>query len=77
MEPIRTFDYGNKGCGEGVSTQFKQDIAGVDPGQMVEVIVREPSARTDLPAMCRMLGHDLVWSDESDGVLRMHVVRAR
>ncbi|HVL32162.1 MAG TPA: sulfurtransferase TusA family protein [Actinomycetota bacterium] len=77
MDPIRSIDFGDRGCTDGVSSEFRSQIGTIEPGQVIEVVVRDPSARSDLPAMCRMLGHDIVSREESDGALRLRVMRGR
>lgn len=77
MDPVASYDFGARGCTDGVSTEFKQHIGEVEIGQSIEVFVRDASARTDLPAMCRMLGHDIIEQDDAGGVLRLRIRRGR
>ncbi|WP_447646693.1 sulfurtransferase TusA family protein [Nocardioides zeae] len=45
------------------------------PGTVLAVVAEDPAARVDVPAWCRMRGHDYLGADVApDGVAR-HVVR--
>lgn len=47
------------------------------PGTVLAVVAEDPAARVDVPAWCRMRGHDYLGADAApDGVAR-HVVRLR
>ena len=49
-----------------------------DGGSVLELVATDPAARYDVPAWCRMRGHDLesVVADEAEGTWRF-VVRTR
>lgn len=76
-ERAALYDAGDKGCGDGLAAELRRRIGEIGVGQILEVIVREPSARTDAPAMLRMLGHEIVTEEESGRTLRMLVRRTR
>lgn len=75
-EPTSVVDFGTRGCGDGIAAEFKQHLAGIEAGQTLEVIVRDPSARTDLPAICRMLGHEILATEETGDAVRLLVRRS-
>ena len=39
-------------------------VSGLSPGDIVDVICTDPGARSDIPAWCRINGHELVGIDE-------------
>ncbi len=53
----RRFDAGNLGCGSGLPQEFRRQIEAVSVGSVLEIRVRDPSAKEDLPALARLLGH--------------------
>lgn len=76
-DPTR-FDAGDLGCGTGLPAAFRERIAGVGVGQVLEVVARDPSAREDLPAMARMLGHRVLSVESGeDGEIVIEVERGR
>jgi tRNA 2-thiouridine synthesizing protein A len=42
----------------------------MSPGDIIEVIARDPGAPVDLPAWCRMTGHSLLSADHPIYVIR-------
>ena len=65
-EPTRStggayrFDAGELGCGSGLPEEFRRQIAAIPVGSVLEVLTRDPSAKEDLPALARLLGHRFV-----------------
>jgi TusA-related sulfurtransferase len=58
------------GCVDGLAGAFRRRISAVAPGDVLEVIARDPAAKEDLPPLARMLGHRVVSVDErADGAL--------
>jgi len=53
------WDAGDLGCGELV-LELHTRLGDMRPGQVMRLIARDPGAREDLPAWCRMTGHTLV-----------------
>ncbi|MFA5891658.1 MAG: sulfurtransferase TusA family protein [Actinomycetota bacterium] len=74
--PSSIVDFGTRGCGDGIASEFKERIADLEPGQTIEVVVRDPSARTDLPAICRMLGHEILSTQDTGDSARILVRRS-
>jgi len=56
-----TLDAGPTGCGE-LLVLIHRRMRGLAPGQVVEVQAYDLGAREDLPAWCRMTGHQLIAS---------------
>ncbi|MEJ2059830.1 MAG: sulfurtransferase TusA family protein [Gammaproteobacteria bacterium] len=42
-------------------------IAGLEPGEVLEVACTDPGALNDIPAWCRINGHRVVETREQDG----------
>jgi tRNA 2-thiouridine synthesizing protein A len=53
------WDAGDRGCGELV-LELKMRIERLGPGQVLELVARDPGAPADIPAWCRLTGHALV-----------------
>lgn len=49
-------DAGDKGCGELV-LELRVFMKGLEPGDVLRLVARDPGAPEDLPAWCRMTGH--------------------
>ena len=54
------YDAGDKGCSDGPLDEIAARLRGLAPGQMLEVRATDPSVANDLPAWCRLVGHELV-----------------
>jgi tRNA 2-thiouridine synthesizing protein A len=54
-----TWDAGDMGCGELV-LELRNRLKSMTPGQVLELRATDPGAPEDLPAWCRLTGHDLV-----------------
>ncbi len=50
------------GCGQLVF-ELRSRLNKLQPGSRLEVVAHDPGAPTDLPAWCRMTGHQLVSAD--------------
>jgi TusA-related sulfurtransferase len=57
---VRQYDAGELGCGSGLPQAFRQEIGTVPVGAILEVRTRDPSAIEDLPALARLLGHQVL-----------------
>src|SRR5687768_16432153 len=78
LPPACTYDAGDTGCGDGLHMEFRRRIQSVEVGEHVEVILRDPSAKEDLPSLVRMMGHRIRATDElSEGRLQLIVERSR
>jgi TusA-related sulfurtransferase len=72
------YDAGDTGCGEGLHMEFRRRLQSIEVGQMMEIIMRDPSAKEDLPPLVRMMGHRIRSVEElEDGRMSLIVERAR
>lgn len=46
----------------------KKALRGLDTGEILRIIATDPSTAQDFPEYCANAGHELVESNESDGV---------
>ena len=60
------FDAGTLGCADGLAQAFRDRIASVPVGGLLEVVTADPAAREDLPPMARMLGHTVISVEPRD-----------
>ena len=76
--PIEIYDAGEMSCGEGLHMEFRRRVHALEVGEAIEFIVRHSSAKEDLPAMARMMGHRIrAMEERPDGALSVVVERAR
>jgi len=72
------FDAGDLGCGSGLPQAFRERIGDLAVGDVLTVVTRDPSAREDLPALARMLGHHVRSVERGeDGTTMISVERGR
>ena len=72
------YDAGAQGCGDGMPRQFREAMQRVEVGDVVEVTLRDPSAKADLPALARLMGHRVLSEEPfDDGRLVITVERGR
>lgn len=57
------WDAGDKGCGELV-LHLRMRLNAM-PGKVLKLIASDPGAPADIPAYCRMTGHELLGSDSA------------
>lgn len=73
-----TYDAGSTGCGEGLPMEFRRRVHALEVGEVIEIVLRDPSAKEDLPSLARMMGHRIrSMEDRTDGALVVLVERAR
>lgn len=68
-EHLPTFDAGDRACGDGVGCDLRTWWDSVPPGTRTVVAVRDPSTKTDVPSLARLLGHTVEESTEVDDAL--------
>jgi TusA-related sulfurtransferase len=74
----RICDVGDMSCGEGLPMEFRRNMQNLEVGDVIEFVVRDPSAKEDLPPLARMMGHRIVSQVElEDGAHSVVVERAR
>lgn len=54
----------------------RKALAGMQPGQTLEVLATDPGAVQDFKALCEATQHVLVDSSETDGVFRFVIEKA-
>src|SRR5436853_2619336 len=59
-------DGGDQGCGGGLLLLMLQAIKRLESGSVLEVRSTDPGVREDLPAWCRMTGHELLAEQEGE-----------
>ena len=75
-DAVVTFDAGERGCGDGLAQDFRRQIDAVAVGEQLRVVVRDPSAKADIPSVARMLGHRVLTEEAlGDGRLVITVER--
>lgn len=57
---VRHFDAGELGCGSGLPQEFRRQLTALPVGGILETAARDPAAKEDLPALARMLGHEVL-----------------
>jgi TusA-related sulfurtransferase len=62
-----SFDTGELGCGDGLAEGFRREIGAIPVGDALEVVVSDPAAKSDLPALARMLGHSILSAEARPG----------
>ena len=74
--PSHFFDAGNMGCSDGLPREFRRRISEIPHGDRLTAVLRDPSAKEDLPSLARLLGHT-VESVESDDTGRARITVRR
>lgn len=64
-----TWDAGELGCGELV-LELRMRLRAMEAGELLELFARDAGANEDLPAWCRMTGHELVHARAPRFVIR-------
>lgn len=59
------FDAGDLGCGDGLAREFRERLRSLPPGDTLRTVVSDPVARVELPALARMLGHQVLSVDDA------------
>ena len=57
--------------------ELARHIVGVEPGGTIAVAADDPAARLDVPAWCRMRGHDYLGETAADDGTPVYSVRRR
>ena len=65
------WDAGDLGCGDLVM-ELRIRLNAMRPGELLKLTARDPGAREDVPAWCRLTGHDLV-----EGVHPTYLIRRK
>jgi tRNA 2-thiouridine synthesizing protein A len=76
--PTRVFDAGGMGCADGLAQEFRRQLGEVAVGDSLTVVVRDPAAKEDLPALARLLGQSVTSVEaHDDGRLAIKVERIK
>lgn len=59
MRSLPTFDAGDRDCASGIARDLRRWWDTLAPGSRTAVVVRDPSAKADVPPLARMLGHHI------------------
>ena len=65
------WDAGDLGCGDLVM-ELRIRLNAMRPGDLLKLTARDPGAKEDVPAWCRLTGHDLV-----EGVHPTYLIRRK
>lgn len=71
----KSIDGGDLDCGSGLLLILRDAIAPLPIGGVLEIVSREISVKEDLPAWCRMVGHDLFDMRAGDGKNTHYLLR--
>ena len=78
MTTAHYFDAGDMSCGDGFAQELRRRIEQIPIGDLLVATVRDPAAKTDLPPLTRMMGHEIkTVEDRSDGSIVFTVERGR
>lgn len=76
--PTHVFDAGAMGCADGLAQEFRRRLNDVAVGNSMSVVVRDPAAKEDLPALARMLGQSVTSMEaHDDGRLTINVEKLK
>lgn len=66
-QPDDICDGGDLDCGSGLLLIIRSALEPLSPGGILEIRSREISVKEDLPAWCRMVGHQIVATEPGEG----------
>jgi TusA-related sulfurtransferase len=67
VQPDKTLDGGDLDCGSGLLLILREAIEPLPIGGVLELVSRETSVKEDLPAWCRMVGHEILDARAGEG----------
>lgn len=76
-QPDAVCEGGDLDCGSGLLLIIRSAMAPLTAGGLLEVRSREASVREDLPAWCRMVGHQLVADEPGEGRSRSYFIQKK
>jgi TusA-related sulfurtransferase len=75
---VHEFDAGMLDCAGGFAQEFRRRIEQIEVGETLVATVRDPSAKSDLPPLARMMGHTIHdVAEHDDGRIVFTVERGR
>ena len=57
--------------------KISQEITNVEVGDVVEVHTTDPGSQADFPAWAKSTGHEIVATEQEDGLIRIFVKRVK
>ena len=72
VKPDQTLDTKGLNCPMPV-LKTKKALNSVQSGQILEVITTDPGSKSDIPALLKRLGHELVETKEDGGVISFYI----
>lgn len=57
-------DGGDRSCGD-LAIALKRAVERLRGGEILKLVSRDPGAKADVPAWCRLTGHRLLWGGGS------------
>jgi TusA-related sulfurtransferase len=77
-EAVHEFDAGMMGCADGLSQEWKRQLNDIPVGEVLVTTAHDPIAKDDLPALARLLGHEVISVGlDGTGAIVVSVRRAR
>ena len=71
---VHVLEAGDRGCADGLAQEFRRRLAAIPAGDSLAVIVSDPAAKEDLPALARLLGQSVTSVEaHKDGRLTINV----
>lgn len=64
--PDLVLDGGERGCGD-LLLELSRHVRGLAPGSVLRLVTADPGAPADLPAWCRLTGHEMIGTGRHDG----------
>lgn len=77
LRPDGVCDGGDLDCGSGLLLIIREAMQPLAPGGLLEVRSRESSVGVDLPAWCRLVGHDFVATVPREAPTQSYFVRKK
>ncbi len=60
------FDAGRRGCADGLAGELRDRLRDLPAGEHLQITVRDPAAKADLPSVARLLGHRVLSEEPLD-----------
>ncbi len=74
MQPATELDCRDQPCPMPI-IELARHVADVEIGELIAVVAHDPAARVDVPAWCRMRGHEWIGADTAGDGAPRYVVR--
>lgn len=72
-----TSDAGELGCADGLAAWFRTQLQKIGPGDTLRLVVRDPDARDELPALARLMGHTVTSVEDAEGCFVITVEKTK